>query len=158
MVPGRFRRADVVISPGRGATEQGVFYEPSDAIVSRSQILGEPRITPEPEQFPAVTWTRWQDALVTNNRYFPFLLHDNTLMLPPRRVEGPWRLTYRETACLSDGAHVIVDTKRGREMQVNKAIFSADAISPTGTTGWSMSFPKCISRTGFPTTFAAGLC
>lgn len=124
MIPRRFRRADVLISPGQGAIEQGVFFEPSDAIVSRSQILGEPRIIPDPEQFPAVTWTRWRDAWVTNNRYFPFLLHRDTLMLPPRRVEGPWRLTYRRNRIVwSDGSHVIVDTQRGPEMRVDSAIF-----------------------------------
>ena len=124
VVPRRFRRADIVISPGVGAVESGVFFEPSDAIVSRSQILGEPPITPEPERFPAVTWGVFNDAWVTNNRYFPFLVTGQTIMLPPRRVEGPWRLSYRRNRIVwSDGEHVVIDTARGEQMAVDQAIF-----------------------------------
>ena len=124
LITRRLRPATLTFSPGTGSQEQGEFYPESDAVVSRSQVLGEPFDTPTPERFPAVTWTVWSDAEVTNNRLFGFLLHGNQLMVQPRRTEGPWRLSYRNNRIVwSDGDRVLVDRYRGARMSVEKAIF-----------------------------------
>ena len=118
------RPARLVFSPASGSDEQGQFYAESDAVVSRSQVLGETFVTPEPERFPAVTWSLWSDAEVSNNRLFGFLLHGDQLMIQPRRTEGPWRLTYGNNRIVwSDGGQLLVDRFRGPRMSVDNAIF-----------------------------------
>ncbi len=120
----RFRPARLSFSPGSGAQESGQWYPASNAVVSRSQTLGEEFVTAVPEEFPPVTWSVWSEVSVTNNRFFPFLLHGQQLMVQPRRTEGPWRLSYRKNRIVwSSGQRVLVDTHRGPRMTVERAIF-----------------------------------
>lgn len=124
LVPGRFRLAHIVFSPATGSTDSGVFFDESDAIVSRSQILGQPPIDVEPERFPAVTWSVWSDVEVTNNRLFAYLLNGDQLMIQPRRTPGPWRMTYRRNRLVwSSGTRVLVDRFRGDRLDVDEAVF-----------------------------------
>lgn len=123
LVPG-LRRAEIVFSPAQAAEEHGEFYPPSDAVVSRSQILGEEFVTPEPESFPAVTWSRFADVEVTNNRLFGWVLADTTLMIQPRRTPGPWRMAYRKNRIVwSSDRKVLVNRYQGPRMNVERAIF-----------------------------------
>ena len=120
----RFSALQISTSPGQGSEESGEFFPASQAVVSRSQTLGEDLITPEPEVFPAVTWSRWSGASVSNNRFFGFLLHGDQFMIQPRRTEGPWRLSYRKNRVVwNSGERVLVDRRRGYQMHVEQAIF-----------------------------------
>ncbi len=123
LVPGRFRLAEIEISPGTGYLERGEFFAPSDAVVSRCQELGADFVFPEPERFPSVGYTLWRDAEVFNSRYFSYLLHDSTVMLTPRRLPGPYRLVFgRNRIVWSSGSKVLVDRGRGPTMSVEAAI------------------------------------
>ncbi|AVG24483.1 glycosyltransferase [Pontimonas salivibrio] len=120
----RFKALQLSVSPGHGWQESGEFFPASPAVVSRSQTLGEDLVVAEPETFPAVTWSLWSHASVTNNRFFGFLLHGDQFMIQPRRTPGPWRLSYRKNRVLwSSGDKVLVDRNRGHRMHVDRAIF-----------------------------------
>jgi len=118
------RLVTIRTSPGVGAIESGVFYERSDAVVSRCQELGVAHVPPEPEEFPPVGWNVFDNAEVTNNRYFPYLLHGNTLMVGPRRLEGPYQVVMKRNRIIwSHGDTAIVNRLHGERMGVDEAIF-----------------------------------
>jgi len=118
------RLVTIRTSPGVGAIESGVFYERSDAVVSRCQELGVAHVPPEPEEFPPVGWSVFDNAEVTNNRYFPYLLHGNTLMVGPRRLQGPYQVVMKRNRIIwSHGDTAIVNRLHGERMGVDEAIF-----------------------------------
>lgn len=124
VVPRRFRLATIHTSPAPGSVESGVFYAPSDAVVSRNQEWGTDFLTPEPEQFPAVGWSLWRDAEVTNNRHFPYLLHGSTVMIGPRRLPGPYQVVKRKNRLVyAERDTVLVNRFEGERMRVDRAIF-----------------------------------
>jgi len=124
IVPPRFRRVRITNSPGRGSVESGVFYPASAAVVSRCQELGADFVTPEPEEFPEVGWSVWENVEVTNNRYFPYLLSSDQLMLGPRRLPGPYKvLAKRNRVVWAHGDEALVNRKQGERMRIEKGIF-----------------------------------
>lgn len=124
LVPPRFRVVTITTSPTPGSVESGVFFEPSDAIVSRCQEVGVDDVTPEPEVFPAVTWSVFKDAEVTNNRYFPYLLHGDTLMIGPRRLPGPYQVVMKKNRIIwAEGDKALVNRSFGERMHIDEAIF-----------------------------------
>ena len=124
LVPTRFRLATLSTSPAPGAVESGVFFEKSPAVVSRCQELGTAFVEPEPEHFPAVGWSVWEKAEVVNNRYFPYLLGGNTLMIGPKRVPGPYDVVKRKNRVVyARGDDVLVNRYQGERMVVDQAIF-----------------------------------
>lgn len=124
VIPRRFRSLRLSFSPSRGSIESGEFYAPSPAVVSRCQELQTPFVAPDPEQFPAVTWSVWANAAVTNNRFFPYLVDPSQVMIQPRRVPGPWRLSYRHNRLLwSNGRRALVDIGQGPRMSIERGIF-----------------------------------
>lgn len=124
LVSWRFSALRISTSPGHGWEESGEFFPASPAVVSRSQTLGAELITAEAETFPAVTWSLWSSARVTNNRFFGFLIHGDQFMIQPRRTRGPWRLRYRKNRVLwASGENVLFDKRRGHRMHVERGIF-----------------------------------
>lgn len=119
-----FRLVTIHTSPGVGARESGVFYERSAAVVSRCQELGAAHVTPDTEEFPAVGWAVFDNAEVTNNRYFPYLLHGKTLMVGPRRLPGPYQVVMKRNRIIwARGDTALVNRLQGERMKVDEAIF-----------------------------------
>jgi len=113
--------------------ESGVFYPASAAVVSRCQELGADFVTPEPEEFPEVGWSVWENVEVTNNRYFPYLLSSDQLMLGPRRLPGPYKvLAKRNRVVWAHGDEALVNRKQGERMRIEKGIF----LGGRGFTNW----------------------
>jgi hypothetical protein len=106
-----------------GARDQGVFFLPQPAITSRVQEFGQPFVTPDPEEFPAVGWRVVPDATVMSTRHFPYLVTGNQMMIGPRRNPGPWRVVRKGNQVVwQDGVHALVNTKRGATLEVPHAI------------------------------------
>ncbi|MFZ9088072.1 MAG: glycosyltransferase family 61 protein [Pontimonas sp.] len=124
LIPPRFRLVTITTSPSPGSVESGEFFAPSAAVVSRCQELGRDFVTPDPEQFPAVGWSVWDNVEVTNNRYFPYLLSSDQLMLGPRRLPGPYKVVAKRNRILwARGDKALVNRKHGERMRIEKGIF-----------------------------------
>ena len=124
LLPRRFRLVTITTSPAEGSIESGEFYPPSQAVVSRCQEIGTDFVTPEPEPFPSVGWSLWENVEVTNNRYFPYLLSSRQLMLGPRRLPGPYKVVMKRNRVLwAEGDQALVNRFHGERMRVDKAIF-----------------------------------
>lgn len=124
LIPPRFRLVTITTSPSSGSVESGEFFAPSAAVVSRCQELGRDFVTPDPEQFPAVGWSLWDNVEVTNNRYFPYLLSSDQLMLGPRRLPGPYKVVAKRNRILwAREDKALVNRKHGERMHIEKGIF-----------------------------------
>jgi hypothetical protein len=105
-------------------THSGQFYGPQPAISTRTQVLGQPPVTVDPEEFPEVGWRIIDDATVVNTRHFPYLIHGNQMMIGNRRMPGPWQVVKRGNHVVwQDGDDALVKWARKRTITVDRALY-----------------------------------
>jgi hypothetical protein len=106
-----------------GSDDEGTIYPAQPAITSRVQEFGQPFVSPEPEQFPAVGWRVVSHATVMSTRHFPYLVSGNQMMIGSRRNPGPWRVVRKGNQVVwQDGVRALVNRKRGSTLAVDSAL------------------------------------
>ena len=83
----------VCSSPSKFARSVQEVFPPHTPSATRNQISGEEgRLTFARPQFSALSVRSFRQVTVLNNSRFNSVLSGNSLMIPPRVEDGPWRL------------------------------------------------------------------